>query len=81
MMNAFLLTTTIPIANVSYICYFSFTLTNVIFIACGCNAQGVEKGDLTCDKEGKCNCRCDVRGAKCSECEIGHTGFPNCTGK
>ena len=50
-------------------------------IACGCNVQGVEKNDFTCDREGKCNCRCDVRGDKCDECEIGHHGFPKCTGK
>ena len=53
----------------------------VYFVACVCNKQGVEKGDETCDKNGKCNCRCDVIGDKCNECEIGHHGFPNCTGK
>ena len=52
------------------------------FVACGCNEQGVEKNDLTCgDKDGKCHCKCDVRGDKCNECEIGHHGFPKCTGK
>ena len=47
-----------------------FTIQS-FFVACGCNEQGVEKNDLTCgDKDGKCNCRCDVRGDKCNECEI-----------
>ena len=36
---------------------------------------------MTCDKDGKCNCKCDVIGDKCNECEFGHHGFPNCTGK
>ena len=47
-------------------------------IACGCNEFGVENGDLTCNKEGKCNCKCDVSGDKCNECKPGHHGFPDC---
>ena len=36
---------------------------------------------MTCDQDGKCHCGCDIRGDKCNECEFGHHGFPNCTGK
>ena len=50
-------------------------------LACGCNKKGVENGDLTCDEQGRCRCRCDVQGDKCSECEPGHQGFPECHGK
>ena len=50
------------------------------FIACGCNLRGVEKGDLTCNSSGICNCRCDVVGDKCNMCQVGHQGFPDCDG-
>ena len=50
------------------------------FVACGCNARGVEKGDLTCNNTGSCNCRCDVVGDKCNMCQVGHQGFPDCEG-
>ena len=73
---------TIPIAKVSHYSIFEKPDVYISFIACGCNEQGVEKDDLTCgDKDGKCNCKCNVRGNKCNECEVGHYGFPKCTGK
>ena len=50
-------------------------------LACGCNKEGVENGDLTCDEQGRCKCRCDVQGDKCSECEPEHQGYPECHGK
>ena len=50
------------------------------FVACGCNVRGVEKGDLTCNNTGSCNCRCDVVGDKCNMCQVGHQGFPDCDG-
>ena len=50
------------------------------FVACGCNVRGVEKGDLTCNNTGSCNCRCDVAGDKCNMCQVGHQGFPDCDG-
>ena len=50
------------------------------FVACGCNVRGVEKGDLTCNSSGSCNCRCDVVGDKCNMCQVGHQGFPDCDG-
>ena len=49
-------------------------------VACGCNVRGVEKGDLTCNNTGSCNCRCDVVGDKCNMCQVGHQGFPDCDG-
>ena len=80
MTNVSPLTSTFRIVNVS-----QSLLLNCIFrsciSACGCNEQGVEKGDMTCDQDGKCHCGCDIRGDKCNECEFGHHGFPNCTGK
>ena len=50
------------------------------FVACGCDVRGVEKGDLTCNSSGICNCRCDVVGDKCNMCQVGHQGFPDCDG-
>ena len=52
-----------------------------ILLECGCNVKGTEKGDPTCNnKDGKCNCKCDVSGDKCDTCELGHQGFPDCHG-
>ena len=56
-------------------------IDNYIIIACGCNMEGVENGDPTCDKDGQCTCKCDVTGRKCDVCEVGHQGFPDCHGK
>ena len=33
---------------------------------------------MNCDAKGRCNCKCDVIGDKCSLCEPGHQDFPNC---
>ena len=50
-------------------------------LECDCNMKGVENGDPTCDKDGQCNCKCDVTGKKCDVCEEGHQGWPDCHGK
>ena len=50
-------------------------------LECDCNMKGVENGDPTCDKDGQCNCKCDVTGKKCDVCEEGHQGWPECHGK
>ena len=36
---------------------------------------------MTCNESGNCNCKCDVVGAKCTKCELGHHGFPKCYGR
>ena len=46
---------------------------------CGCNTDG--SIDNLCDKyTGQCSCHDNVIGVKCSECEPGYYGFPNCRG-
>ena len=37
--------------------------------------------DETCDDQGRCNCRCNVKGDKCDECNTEYWGFPACYGK
>ena len=63
-----------------YVC--TFKMYGLFSLECGCNLQGTEKGDPTCNNDdGKCNCKCDVDGDKCDTCELGHQGFPDCHGK
>ena len=73
------------ISQIVHVSHFLRKVRNLYFkfdnLACGCNKKGVENGDLSCDERGKCRCRCDIQGDKCSECEPGHQGFPECHGK
>ena len=49
----------------------------IYVIACECNAEGSEA--LTCDDgSGKCGCKENVVGDKCSQCEAEHFAFPTC---
>ena len=48
--------------------------------ACECNDDGSR--DISCDDDtGKCPCRTNIIGDKCTFCSPGFTGFPNCQGK
>ena len=52
---------------------------NVLFIDCACNAEG--SADGTCENDsGKCNCKDNVVGNKCTECVSEYYGFPDCKG-
>ena len=47
--------------------------------ACECSDDGSR--DISCDDDtGKCPCRNNVIGDKCTFCSPGFTGFPNCEG-
>ena len=47
-------------------------------IACNCVVEGSE--DETCDDSGQCNCKCNVKGEKCGECNSEYYSFPDCHG-
>ena len=66
------------------------------FSECGCNLQGTEckdidtciptsilesLKDITCDNDGKCNCRCNIKGDKCDGCNAEFWSYPHCHGK
>ena len=51
------------------------------FSECDCNTEGTEDGDISCDKNGKCNCKCNIYGDKCNECNAEYFGFPTCHGR
>ena len=34
---------------------------------------------MTCDEEGQCNCKENIRGQFCHICRHGYFNFPNCT--
>ena len=36
--------------------------------------------DETCDDSGQCNCKCNVKGEKCGECNSEYYSFPDCHG-
>ena len=46
---------------------------------CECNEDG--SVDERCDDEGKCSCKSNVIGDKCSECQPDHFDYPRCEGK
>ena len=47
------------------------------FSACssGCSSS------TSCSSNGECSCKSNVVGTKCTACESGYFGFPNCQGK
>ena len=53
----------------SWYCYFS---------ACSCDQKG--STSTSCDKNGNCKCKSHIVGPKCSKCEPGYFGYPNCQG-
>ena len=51
----------------------------VKFKACMCNADG--SSGITCGADdGKCDCKNNVMGDKCTQCVDGTYGFPDCQG-
>ena len=50
------------------------------FLECNCHKEGSES--FICNWEtGECDCKPNVVGKKCGECEHGHYRFPDCEGK
>ena len=47
-------------------------------IVCDCNLQG--SVSISCNSKGKCPCKPNVIGDKCSDCNPGHVLFPACHG-
>ena len=47
--------------------------------ACGCSSSG--SSSTTCSSSGICSCKSNVVGTKCTACESGYSGFPNCQGE
>ena len=47
-----------------------------VTIGCLCNADGSESQN--CDENGKCSCKPNVVGDKCTDCATGFVTFPNC---
>lgn len=36
---------------------------------------------MTCDENGKCNCDCNIKGDKCTECNVEYYNWPICQSK
>ena len=53
-------------------------LKSMFFLACGCNKNG--SISLLCNSHGKCNCKTNVVGNTCNQCNSTFYGFPDCTG-
>ena len=47
-------------------------------LACNCDVQG--SIDVSCDDNGKCNCKVNFAGDKCNECADGYFDYPTCQG-
>ena len=75
------------------ICYVPLLHWKYVFIACACdlqgteciqgiecNATGVEDKNISCDDNGKCKCRCNIKGDKCDVCNAEFWGYPHCHG-
>ena len=43
---------------------------------CNCAANGSK--DKKCDENGKCTCKNNFAGDKCTECAFAHYNFPDC---
>ena len=48
-------------------------------LVCGCNING--SISASCDPDGQCDCKSNIIGIKCTECETGYHGFPDCKSK
>ena len=49
------------------------------FSACECSSSG--STSTSCTSSGVCSCKSNVVGTKCSACNSGYYGFPNCQGR
>ena len=49
------------------------------FPACECSSTGSDS--TSCSSSGVCTCKSNVVGAKCTACNSGYYGFPNCQGE
>ena len=49
-----------------------------MYVECNCHYQGVTSP--SCDSNGKCDCKENIFGDKCKDCQPGFFGFPNCQG-
>ena len=52
---------------------------NEIFSACNCENPG--SIGVSCDDEGKCQCKPNFDGSKCEKCGDGYYNYPLCEGK
>ena len=56
----------------------SLKLFKEIYVSdCSCNANGSK--NIACGSDGKCTCKENFSGDKCSICADGLYGLPNCT--
>ena len=71
-----------PVIFVGFLIFSSFcNLTEFLIFCseCECNEDG--SVDERCDDEGKCSCKSNVIGDKCSKCQSDHYDYPRCEGK
>lgn len=47
-------------------------------VACNCDSHGAI--GVSCDTEGKCQCRENFDGSRCNQCKEGFYNFPTCEG-
>ena len=48
-------------------------------LECECDIKG--SNSTSCDSNGMCTCKPKFTGSKCTECDSGFFGFPECKGK
>jgi len=51
---------------------------NILILACSCDSHG--SIGVSCDGEGKCQCRENFDGIRCEQCKEGYYNFPTCEG-
>ena len=64
--------------NISIESLFKKTYISKILV-CGCNING--SISASCDPDGQCDCKSNIIGIKCTHCETGYHGFPDCKSK
>ena len=69
----------VKIKHINYLILEKVLMTFKTFLECVCSSSG--SNSTSCSSSGDCSCKPNVVGTKCTACEPGYYGFPNCTGE